>query len=199
MQLVRTPLFTGARPVNSNEPVDDSAELAGVVAEREYRNPYFGFRVPFDEAWLDISDEVRAQVAQRKKDKTTESLVLLALAWRPAPAIESGANVMFAVEKFSNAEGDLSGADYLRRLIGQLEHHPDPPKEVKNEPKSTIAGHDFDRLALKRLWGDSEIGMTYWVAVTKGHALVITGSYATPEGLAAIERLLANASAQAAK
>jgi hypothetical protein len=80
-----------------------------------------------------------------------------------------------------------------------LEHHPDPPKEVKNEPKSTIAGHDFDRLALKRLWGDSEIGMTYWVAVTKGHALVITGSYATPEGLAAIERLLANASAQAAK
>lgn len=37
--------------------------------------------------------------------------------------------------------------------------------------------------------------MTYWVAVKRGYAIILTGSYGSPEGLQTIEALLARVAA----
>jgi hypothetical protein len=89
----------------------------------------------------------------------------------------------------------VCGAEYLQRTLALLRQRPDSPKQVKDEPRATIGGLVYDQLSLTRPWSEGEVGTTIWAVVTRGHALTITGSYRSPEGLRAIEELLTGMSA----
>lgn len=99
--------------------------------------------------------------------------------------------MIFGAEPLSQPEGVPSGAEYLRRMLPRLQQRRDGPREIKDEPPATVGGLAFDRLSLKRPWGDGEVRMTYWAAVKRGYAVLITGTYSSSEGLQAIEELLA--------
>jgi hypothetical protein len=173
------------------QPGVERADMLGIGEPGDYSNHYFGFRVQYGADWQDATAEVRKRAAEKSSGGIEESSVLLALARVPMGDQADGASVIFAVELLPESAGVVSGADYLKRMLPRLQQRADGPKDIKEERQSIIAGLTFDRLSLRRPWGDGEVRMTYWVAVKRGYALIVTGSYVSTDGLHAIEALLA--------
>jgi hypothetical protein len=182
------------REVSSDLQGHTAVNVIGVAEAGDYRNPFFGYRLRYPTDWEDVTAEARKRAAERSSGGASEDLVLLALARAPAGNGDDGAGLMFLAEHLPKSEHVVSGADYLRRALVRLQHHAGPPKQVKEEPQAVIGGLVYDRLSLRRPFGDGEIRMTYWVALRRGYALIITGSYRSPEGLEVIEALLARTS-----
>ncbi|MFO0909534.1 MAG: hypothetical protein U0794_14465 [Isosphaeraceae bacterium] len=151
--------------------------------------PPLGFRVPDGKGWQDVTSEARERLAERPGRKEG-NFVLLSLS-RPASAGQDyGAGLVFMAERLPPSERIQTGSEYLRRMLTGLQKRQDAPRDVREESPTRISKRLYERLSLKRPLGDGELGMTFWAAVNEGYALVITGSYATPEGLSAIETLL---------
>lgn len=184
-------VLAGVVRIWRGHPVAGGEDVAGVAEPGDYRNPYFGFRVRYGADWRDVTVEARARAARPSGGGTDGTPILLALARPSTAGRDDEASVVWVADPLPRSEGFDSGTEYLRRMLTQLRQRRDGPKEVKGESLATIGGLAFDRLSLARPWGDGEVRMTYWVAVERGYALVITGSYGSSEGLQAIETLLA--------
>jgi hypothetical protein len=159
----------------------------GYRTSGEYRNPYLGFRVPFGDGWQDVTDALRTPSA------SGSGAVLLALDREGPAGGDSGVSVIVFTSPFPTFAGIASGADYLRRAVKQLGKGPDPPADVKEEPRATIAGIPFDRVSFKRPRGDVQVGVTNWATVRRGKVVLITATYGSPEMLRRAEELLADA------
>ncbi len=123
-------------------------------------------------------------------EKPANSAILLALARDASVDEMAGASLGLVAEALSAKDENITGADYLKSYLLQLQQRDDAPRAVTHEPQLNIAGVAFDRVSLRRPWGDGEIGMTIWVNTRRNHVISITGSYASESGRKAIEDLL---------
>jgi len=172
----------------------DDAEILGVAEPGDYRNQYLRIRIRYGTEWQDVSTEMRARVAQKSGLDAGRSHVLLAVA-RSRPAEQNeGASLIFMAELLPASGGIASGSDYLDQMLVGLQQRRDGPRGIKKETATRIGGFMYDRVSFTRTWGDAEVDMTYWARVTRGYAVVITGTYTTPEGFQSIETLLARVS-----
>lgn len=176
------------------EPEESAVDISGVAEPGSYRNPYFRFHLRYGAEWQDVTPEVRKRFAEHPDARAGTSSVLLALARTPTIGRDDGASVIFMAEALPASERNISGATYLKRMLPGLQQRNDRPRDVKEEAPVTIGGLRYNRLCLKRAWGDGEVGMMYWAAIQHDHAITITGSYPSPEGLDAVETLLGRAS-----
>jgi hypothetical protein len=164
----------------------------GVAMPGEYRNHYFGFRLGYTQEWQDVTEEAQMRGSEQLSGST--ATVLLALARKPTDNPEDSASVMLAVEAVPESARGLTSAAYLNRMVSTLKKRADAPRDVQWEPKIVIAGHVFDRLSLRRPWGDGELNMMYWAAIQRGYVVNFTGCYGTGNGLKSIEDLLVHMS-----
>jgi hypothetical protein len=167
-----------------------SAAIAGTNTPGHYQNDYFNFQLPYGLIWQDVTH------ATAKKAATSEiaPYLLLSLTLPPTAESATAANLMFTAITIPPSETGYTSSDHLDMMVSNLMKRSDHPRDVNTEPRSTLGGIEFDRLSLKGPWGDHEMGMTFWATQQRGHLLMITGSYPTPEGLLAIEELLAKMS-----
>jgi hypothetical protein len=175
------------------------AEAAGVFEQGAYRNDYLGFRVRYVDGWQEVTTATRREVPARTRESFDPSGVLLALGRNPTDSPAGGASVIFVAERLSKPHDAVDGRAYLRTTLTRLQQRAEPPRAVTEEPGEMIANRWFDRVSLRRTWEGREIGMTFWAAVWRGYAVLITGTYELPEGLHEIESLLAQASETASK
>jgi hypothetical protein len=167
-----------------------SVAIAGTKAPGDYVNDYFNFRLPYGMTWQDVTP------ATWKRGTVSEIApnLILELTLPPTDDDATTASVMFTAVKIPSSESGYTSSDHLDMMVSNLMKRSDHPRDVKTEQPSTLGGIEFDRLSLKRPWGDQEMGMTFWATQQQGYMLLITGSYPTPEGLLAIEELLATMS-----
>ena len=166
------------------------AEVAGVFEQGGYRNDYLGFRVRYGADWQDVTASARDEARGRAGADVDPSSVLLALSRTPDRKPDAGVSVVFMVEPLNGSDDIKTGRDYMQRMLPQLQQRAEPPRDITEEAGTTLAGLAFDRLSLKRSWQGQDVDMTYWVAVTRGYALIIQGTYRSPDGLRAIGQLL---------
>lgn len=167
----------------------DLAAIVGTSSPSHYRNEYFGFQLTYDSPWQDATESNR-----KRMTAAGAPFLLLALALPPTDGREMGATVVLTTVKIPSAEAESTSGEHLDMMVSKLMERKDRPREVKSERQTTLAGMPFDRLSLKRPWGGQEIGMTFWATRRRGYLILITGSYSTGQGLAAIEELLAQMS-----
>jgi hypothetical protein len=167
-----------------------SAAIAGTNAPGHYQNDYFNFQLPYGLTWRDVTHATGKQVATSE----IAPYLLLSLTLPPTEESAVAASLMFTAVKIPSSEAGYTSSDHLDMMVSSLMKRSDHPRDVKTEQRSTLGGFEFDRLSLKRPWGDQEMGMTFWATQQRGYMLLITGSYPTPEGLLAIEELLAKMS-----
>jgi hypothetical protein len=166
-----------------------SAAIAGTNTPGHYQNDYFNFQIPYGLTWQDVTHATRKQATSE-----IAPYLLLGLTLPPTADNATTATLMLTAVKIPSSEAGNTSSDHLEMMVSNLMKRSDHPRDVKSEHRSTLGGIEFDRLSLKRPWGDQEMGMTFWATQQRGYMLLITGSYPTPEGLLAIEELLAKMS-----
>ncbi|MDB5348225.1 MAG: hypothetical protein JWP89_6602 [Schlesneria sp.] len=167
-----------------------SAAIAGTNTPGHYQNDYFNFQLPYGLTWHDVTHATGKQAAISE----IAPYLLLGLTLPPTADNATTASVMLTAVKIPSSEAGNTSSDHLDMMVSNLMKRSDHPRDVKIEQRSTLGGIEFDRLSLQRPWGDQEMGMTFWATQQRGYMLLITGSYPTPEGLLAIEELLAKMS-----
>lgn len=167
-----------------------SAAIAGTNTPGHYQNDYFNFQLPYGLVWRDVTHVTGKQATT----SGISSYLLLSLTLPPTEESATAASLMFTAVKIPPSESGYASSDHLDMMISNLMKRSDHPRDVKTEKQSHFGELDFDRLSLKRPWGDQEMGMTFWATQQRGYVLLITGSYPTPGGLLAIEELLAKMS-----
>lgn len=166
----------------------DLAAIDGTGRPGQYRNEYFGFQLPYDSSWQDVTESKRTVPAGASLSRSL--LLALTLPQSADHAIPS--SIVLTAIKVSDAEAELTGGEHLDLMISKLMERADRPRHVKTERQTELAGMTFDRLSLKRTWEGDEIGMTFWATRRRGYLILITGSYSTDQGLVGIEELLTN-------
>lgn len=112
------------------QPIVESADIAGVAKPGDYRNPYFGFRVRYGDDWQDVTKEAQTRATEEVEVGTDKSPVLLALARAPAADQNRDASLMIVVDRLAK-QASPSGADYLRRMLLQLQQRRPPRRTSK--------------------------------------------------------------------
>src|SRR5262249_35647202 len=152
----------------------------------QYTNHHFGFRLSYGQGWRDVP---RSELAARSQRGTESQLasMMVTLTRNPLPGRAEGASLTMAAERLPEGSPVRAGQEYLDVILRKLNERSDRPAEVTREPPQVLAGMEFARVSFRRPWGDSSVGMTFWATVTKGYAVLITGTYASPEGREDIE------------
>ncbi len=176
-------LYLGIRIWGSQSELE---AIVGTSRPGHYRNEYFGFQLSYDSPWQDVTKS-----DQKITAVTGAPTLVLSLALAPTDSGATGAKVLLTVVKIPDADAELTSGEHLDMMISTLMQRADRPRDVKVERQTTLAAMPFDRLSLKRPWGEQEIGMTFWATQQRGYLIMITGSYPTRRGLLAIEELLA--------
>jgi hypothetical protein len=177
-----------------NHPRQGQAEAAGVFEQVAYRNEYLGFRVRYGADWQDVTGWARDQTRGRSSTDVDPSSVLLALSRTADGKPDAAVSVVFTVEPLAGSDDIKTGREYMQRMLPQLQQRAEPPRDIAEEAGTALAGLAFDRMSLKRSWHGEDVAMTYWVAVVRDYALIVQGTYRSPDGLRATEELLARMS-----
>lgn len=164
-----------------------SAAIAGTNTPGHYQNDHLNFQLPYGLTWRDVTRATGKQAATSGMNQ----YLLLCLTLPPTEENATAASLMFTAVKIPPSETGYTSSDHLDMMVSNLMKRSDHPRDVKIGQRSTVGGMEFDRLSLKRPWGDHEMGMSFWATQQRGYLLLITGSYPTPGGLLAIEELLA--------
>ncbi|MDB5388667.1 MAG: hypothetical protein JWM11_4313 [Planctomycetaceae bacterium] len=188
--IVTVSVLIGANWFWRQQPPVNMPPVIEISEPGTYLNHQFGFRLQYGTEWNDATAEVRRKAREKSPQDASESSFLLGLNLTPTVDEQDWASIILTAEALPKSSDAVSGADYLKQALSHLHNRTDPPKDIEWQQQVVIAGMAFDRLSLRRPWGESEFRMSYWVTVKNGYALSFAGSYVSQKGHQEIESLI---------
>jgi hypothetical protein len=190
-----------AKPVHRPEPPPKAmAAVVGISAPGDYRNPFFGFRLKYDDPWRDVTEDTREKVGNTTSPASKMiSYVLLSIMEKRGKLETGNVNVIMITESLAEIPEITTGSDYLvGLLIPLMKARGQAPKSVRVEEPVMIAGIKFDKVVLIRSTRQStkEVSQTYWATVKDGYVLFISGTHASPEELKMVEDVVTGMTAE---
>jgi hypothetical protein len=166
----------------------NQAAIQGIIAPGEYRNEFLNLRFRYGAEWREMTAKARESVKASGRFSNQELLFYLA---RVTHGAESAADISLLATPLSYSEQGLSSTDGLNSVLQELRKEPINLRDVKMETASHFAGLEFARMSLRFSPPNrGEVGMTFWITVTRRCLVMIMAKHADARGLRAVEELL---------